>query len=267
MKKLLIIVGILTAAGIGIYFYLTSRVNYLPDWYKQEDVMNLEEPASPSSDQTEAPATTEKNNESENLPSEEEKPVRQIPQVPQSKASSKNGNSVQDRLDSEAKKILDEINRNLTKNEAARISEEELNRIVLLSITEMMPHKNVDFMKAVKSNIQTEKIDLEMIVDVNKIPWNDLPPKARLTKNLLDQLPSKSTSELYMKISGVPVVSGDQLSFDDNATVQLGKLAYPLKDFLAMPGVNQIIPTRISLRQAPFKNVRLEDGFLILINQ
>jgi hypothetical protein len=267
MKKLLIITGIVIAVGTGVYFYMSSRVNYVPGWYKQGDYTQPGDPPPPSAEKTERPAIREENNSPNNLSSPEETPAQQSPQLPRSEVSSKNGNPVQEGLEPEARKTVEKINRELAKNETARISEEELNQIVLLSIKEMMPRKNADFMKAVKSSIYTEKIDLEMIVDVNKIPWDDLPPKARLTKNLLDQLPAKSGSELYMKISGAPVIKDGQLSFDDKTTMQLGRLAYPLKDFLAMPGINQIIPSRISLNQAPFKDVRLENGFIVLVNE
>lgn len=264
MKKLLIISIALLGIAAGAYFYLTSRFNYLPEWYKQGD---YRAPENTFPDTSTARVEPENNPEIPPAKSPETPGGRPTPLHPPASGS---GTTSQTRdlpkreLPRETRETVDKINRELAKNEAVKISEAELDQLVRASVTEMMPGKNADFLKAVKSGISEEKIDVEMVVDADKIPWDDLPPKARLVQNLLKQMSSKSASELYVKISGAPVKHDDQLRFDDNSTIQVGKITYPLKEFLAMPGINQIIPTHIPLKNVPFNEVRLEKGFLVL---
>ncbi len=264
MKKALIALPALLLIAVAGYFYFTSRFHYLPEWYEQGEYTqsdtlvgepeiplengSLPEDAYPEGSVTPPdpplPAPTQKQPDS--------RPTAKT-RVQPPKTSNPQGN-----------KTVDRISRELSGNEPVKISAAELDQIVALSIAQMMPGQNADFLKAVKSSIGTEKIDLEMIVDVNKIPWEQLPSQARLAQTLLTQLASTSNSELYMKVSGAPVAKEEQLGFDDNSTIQIGKISYPLKTFLAMPGINQIVPSRIPLKSVPFKTVSLEEGFLVL---
>jgi hypothetical protein len=239
---------------------MASRVKYLPDWYTQGEYSPAAEAVSDSSNplpeteprrDVESPAPNSTPPEASNPPAgnEPETPSRD---VPHKKASPS------------PQKTVNKITKELAKNEVVKISEAELDQLITASVVEVTPNKEAEFLKAVKSSIGEEKIDVEMIVDVNKIPWEDLPPRARLAQSLLAQLTSRSSSDLYIKVSGAPVVKDQQLAFDDNATVQIGKLAYPLKDFLNTPGIKQIIPSQIPLNKAPFKDVGLEKGFLVL---
>jgi len=261
MKKFLIVLIVIAGVAAGIYFYMTSRVNYLPDWYTHGEYPQAAEEAAPDSSDViseneppldvEIPAPNSNSPDASNPPagSQSETPSHDVPRkkaVPQTQ------------------KTVDKITRDLAKNEVVKISEAELDQLITASVAQATPNKEAEFLKAVKSSIGEDKIDVEMIIDVNKIPWEDLPPKARLAQGLLGQLTSRSSSDLYVKVSGAPVVKDQQLAFDENATVQIGKLAYPLKDFLNTPGIKQIIPSQIPLNKAPFKDVALEKGFLVL---
>lgn len=163
----------------------------------------------------EGPVTPPDTPPSAAIPKQPDSPPAAKPRVQPPKTSNPQGN-----------KTVDRISRELSGSEPVKISAGELDQIVALSIAQMMPGQNADFLKAVKSSIGTEKIDLEMIVDVNKIPWEQLPSQARLAQTLLTQLASSSNSELYMKVSGAPVAKEEQLGFDDNSTIQIGKISY-----------------------------------------
>jgi len=260
MKKLLIVLIVFAGIAAGIYFYMTSRVNYLPDWYTGGDYPTAGEVVSDSFEtlpETEPRRDGEIPSANSNSPTTSNPPAGNQPETPSRDVPRK-------KAAPEAQKTVNKITGDLAKNEVVKISEAELNQLITASVVEVTPNKEAEFLKAVKSSIGEEKIDVEMIVDVNKIPWEDLPPKARIAQSLLGQLTSRSSSDLYVKVSGAPVVKDQQLAFDDKTTVQIGKLAYPLKDFLNMPGIKQIIPSKIPLNKAPFKDVALEKGFLIL---
>lgn len=260
MKKVLIALLALLLIVVAGYFYFASRFNYLPDWYEQgeytqsdtlgiEPEIPAEDGALPEEAYPEGPATP---------------PGTPTPKQPDSRPTAKTRVQPPKTSNPQGSKTVERISRELSGNEPVKISAAELDQIVALSIAQMMPGQEADFLKAVKSSIGTEKIDLEMVVDVNKIPWEQLPSQARLAQTLLTQLASSSNSELYMKVSGAPVAKEEQLGFDDNSTIQIGKMSYPLKTFLAMPGINQIVPSRIPLKSVPFKTVSLEEGFLVL---
>lgn len=260
MKKFLIVLIVIAGVAAGIYFYMASRVNYLPDWYTQGESPQTSETVPDSSDlppETEPPGDGEIPSPNSNSPEASNPPAGSEPEEPSHNAPRKKATP-------QTRRAVDKITQELAKNEMVKISEAELNQLITASVVEVTPNKEAEFLKAVKSSIGEEKIDVEMIIDVNKIPWEDLPPKARLAQSLLGQLTSRSSSDLYIKVSGAPVVKDQQLAFDDNATVQIGKLAYPLKDFLNTPGIKQIIPSQIPLNKAPFKDVGLEKGFLVL---
>lgn len=260
MKKFLIVLIVVIGIAAGIYFYLASRFDYLPDWYSHGEYPNTAEVVSDSSNilpETAPRRDGEIPSAGSNSPTAPNPPAGSEPETPSRNAPRKKATP-------ETQKTVKKITGDLAKNKVVKISEAELNQLITASVVEATPNKEAEFLKAVKSSIGEEKIDVEMIVDVNKIPWEDLPPKARIVQSLLAQLTSRSSSDLYIKVSGAPVVKDQQLAFDDNATVQIGKLAYPLKDFLNMPGIKQIIPSQIPLKKAPFKDVALEKGFLIL---
>lgn len=264
MKKALIVLLALLLILVAGYFYFASRLNYLPEWYEQgeytqSDTLAVEpeilaEPDSlPEEAYPEGPVTPPAPPPSATTPKQPGSRPTAKTRVQPSKTSNPRGS-----------KTVERISRELSGNEPVKISAAELDQIVALSIAQMMPGQHADFLKAVKSSIGTEKIDLEMVVEVNKIPWEQLPSQARLAQTLLTQLASSSNSELYMKVSGAPVAKEEQLGFDDNSTIQIGKMSYPLKTFLAMPGINQIVPSQIPLKSVPFKTVSLEEGFLVL---
>lgn len=260
MKKFLITLIVIAGVAAGIYFYMTSRANYLPEWYTGGDYPRVGEVVPDSSTtlpETEPRRDGETPSPNSHSPAASNPPAGSEPGTPPREVPRKQATP-------QTRKTVDKITRDLAKNEMVKISEAELDQLITASVVEVTPNKEAEFLKAVKSSIGEEKIDIEMVVDVNKIPWEDLPPKARIAQSLLAQLTSRSSSDLYVKVSGAPVVKDQQLAFDDNATVQIGKLAYPLKDFLNTPGIKQIIPSQIPLNKAPFKDVALEKGFLVL---
>ncbi|NIW80456.1 MAG: hypothetical protein GWN16_13810, partial [Calditrichae bacterium] len=133
-------------------------------------------------------------------------------------------------------------------------------------IDQNLPDEIPRFVKAVRSNIENEKVTVEMVVDATKIPWEQLPGQYRRAQEYLSRLPSQSLDNLFIQISGKPIVEGDQLTFDENTTVRIGKLDYTLGGVVSSLGEDRINALRrqISVSNLPFKNIMLQDGALIL---
>ena len=255
MKKyLLIAFAVLLAGSLGFYFYTQSRLDYLPEWYEpdaSEPAVSMPEdklPESPAVPDEEAPVTvdTEEDRTPARKPAAAPAPAAKKTPAPQPEVTAK------------------DVAKTLQEAHTVRIRQDELDDLIRTTLEQQFPGKSTEFMKGVKSTIAEDKVDVEMVVDMEKIPWEDLPKDAQFARGLIEQFGGiKSGSELFLKISGKPEIRENELVFGDNTLVQMGKISYPLKTLAALPGVSDKI-SRIPLSKLGFKQLTLEDGAMVL---
>lgn len=253
MKKyLLIAIAVLLAGSLGFYFYTQSRLDYLPEWYERE----ASEPAGILPEDSIAQPST--------APVADE-PVAADPGAERTPASSPPAAPAPNKTPPpRPEKKVNDVAKTLQQTNSVRIRQDELDGLIRTALEQQFPGKSADFMKGVKSTIAAEQVDIEMVIDMKKVPWDDLPKDAQFARTLIEQFGGiKSGSELFLKISGKPEIRENELVFDDNTRVQMGKISYPLKTLAALPGVSDKIG-RIPLSKLGFKQLTLEDGAMVL---
>lgn len=255
MKKYLLIAFVVLLAGsLGFYFYTQSRLNYLPEWYEQEAAGP--EAAQPEDSVTAPSAEPAADDPVTAAPGEDPAPAKEpsAGAVPPAKSSPAPRPEV----------TVKDVAKTLQQTNTVRIRQDELDGLIRSSLEQQFPGKSADFMKGVKSTIAREQVDIEMVVDMEKVPWEDLPKDAQFARTLIEQFGGiKSGSELFLKISGKPEIRENELIFGDDARVQMGKISYPLKTLAALPGVSDKIG-RIPLGKLGFKQLTLEEGAMVL---
>lgn len=262
MKKyLLLTLVLLVGAAVGGYYYYQQNLDYLPEWYATDETAPVDNTA---------PLTTVETANNADAPADMEGQESRSADAPLSQGSSlttRQERTAAPEVRREAKSAsaaLEEMATTLKRNKSLRVTETEVDALILNSLAAEFPGKSEQFMKGVKSTIQPEKMDVEMVVDMAKIPWEELPKEAMLAKTLLEQFGGvKSNDELFLKISGKPEVKDSDLVFDENSLIQIGKIKYSLKTFAALPGMKNKVG-KIPLEKLAFKNVTLENGALLL---
>lgn len=162
-----------------------------------------------------------------------------------------------------ASKIYDELN----KNKSSIIDENELNNFILEKINEKIPGRSDKVVKALRSEIYPDEIVIESVINLDEIPFNNLSPRYQnAVKKFISSFPQKSRQNFYIKISGKPNRVENGLALDENAKIQLGKMEYSVKTVINQISDNKQVDTSIPLNELPFKNLRLQEGKIILEN-
>lgn len=160
-------------------------------------------------------------------------------------------------------KIYDELN----KNKRSIMDENELNAFILEKINEQIPESSDKVVKALRSEVYSDKIVIESVINLDEIPFKNLSPSYQnAVKKFLSSFPEKSRQNFYIKISGKPIQNNDHIELDEEAKVQLGKMEYPVMTVIKQISGNNQFATFIPLNELPFKNFRLDEGSIILEN-
>ncbi|RMF57634.1 MAG: hypothetical protein D6748_10780 [Calditrichaeota bacterium] len=246
MKKIIIGIVIALMVGGGIYWYLTNQFHYLPDWYRTSSssephgtVENI--PAEIDERQTPEPQTPPPQPES---PSQRNKPIakspKKTPQPPQSP---------------------EEVVQQLHKNQQVQLTETEVTELILATVHEHLTEEQAAFVKGLRTDIHPDKVDVEMVVNVKKIPWELLPSQYRFVKEYITRT---SPNNLYLKLSGTPLITNQYLTLAEDATVTIGKVKYSLNTLQSFFGLKGLLPPKIALNRVGFSSLELQEDRLIL---
>lgn len=116
--------------------------------------------------------------------------------------------------------------------------------------------------KAARTEITPAEIQLEMILDLDKMPRNQLPPEAHSAlTTLIKILPDQAIHDLYVKCNLKPVKENTQVSFDPNSSIYIGKFRFPLADVEGRLG----LPHGVPLRLLEFSDFELQENAIILV--
>lgn len=159
------------------------------------------------------------------------------------------------------------INDELSKNKRSIIDEKELNAFILEKIHNKIPEASDRVVKALRTEVDPEKVVIESVINLDEIPFQNLSPKIQNTvKTFLSSFPQKSRQNFYVRISGKPVRTNDHIELEEGAEVQLGKMKYPVKAILKQLSGDNQVETFVPLDELPFTNIHLEDNKIVLEN-
>lgn len=234
---ILIVIGLLIGLGL-VGYYL--RISYLPE---------LEAPSDSVAVKTEQidSLITEIQSESPDIttPQKVDKP--------------------QPLTKNELGKIIEKIDDSDNTPEGLKINETTATALLMSTIYRQLPPENGDYIKQLRTSISQEFIQIESIVEIEKIPWQQLPKEIRMMKSFVMQMLPGDQKEVYLKIQGKPIVEDRILKLDRNATLSVGKVTYKISDLFSLPMINRISDGKIKISDFPYRSLELREGELILL--
>lgn len=145
------------------------------------------------------------------------------------------------------------LNKQWREKDEVVLSSDELSTLITKRAREMKEQNLHKALKAVHSKVTPEKIEIEMIVDVEQLPKDQLPPAALKALDKITQfLPRKALNNLLVKIDAVPRQEGDQIVIGDDAQITIAGISMSVKE--AMQRFN--IPAS-SFSSVPIKDFQL----------
>jgi len=138
------------------------------------------------------------------------------------------------------------------------------NRIVALMANQLEKKTGFEIRKAIKAaktTINSSKVEVEMIVDVRRMPLDNLPENTqKALEQFLKMVPENALNDLYVKCNLQPEKQKNTVSFDPLSSLSIGKMNIPLEEFKKKIGAKR----KISLKSFPVSDFKLKDNAIIL---
>lgn len=142
------------------------------------------------------------------------------------------------------------------------LNEEQITPFIVAQLEKRTHLQLQPTLKAARTEITPTEIQLEMILDLDKMPRNQLPPEAHSAlETLIKILPDQAIHDLYVKCNLKPVKENTKVSFDPNSTIHIGKFHFPLADVESRLG----LPHGVPLKLLEFSDFELQDNAIVLI--
>lgn len=155
---------------------------------------------------------------------------------------------------------IEAVAQELYREPRVEISESELDSIIFNTLRRRYPYGQTEFIKSLRTDIAKDSVTVGMVVDVSRIPWDELPKDVASFKTYASLLNVDVLENLYVEISGKPHYADRKITLDQNAQIRIGKLEYPLEMLDLQKRVNKMI----KVKRLPFKSLVIEDDKLIL---
>ncbi|MGD9899108.1 MAG: hypothetical protein AB7T22_08275 [Calditrichaceae bacterium] len=128
-------------------------------------------------------------------------------------------------------KVKSRIKQKLINQGSAEISPEDLSIIVFDQLEKETSADVGEIIKAVHSSIDKERISIEMVVDLSKIPKDKVPGNVEsLFERIVSSTPDSVLQNLFVKIDGKPIISEGEISLGNEAVIYIGKMKFKLSD-------------------------------------
>ena len=165
------------------------------------------------------------------------------------------------RLPAEVDALEAKIIRDLNNGKQVEIPALEVVALLADQLEKKLGYEVRKAIKAAKVSTHSGGIDLEMIVDVRRMPVEDLPAEwQKALDQLLKVVPQNALNDLYVKCYLQIEKQDDFVSFDPLSRVSLGKMNLPLSDMkkkLASKG-------KIPLKKFPVSGFEFKENSIIL---
>lgn len=122
----------------------------------------------------------------------------------------------------------------LAQTGSVRITPQEIDLAIRAGFEARFPGQGNLVLKQVQSQIAPDAITVNMVVDVTRIPEEDLPSQLRMMIAFMKKTNRKALENFYLQIKGKPEVVDGTLQLDQAARLRMGQFEYPLNDLLKM---------------------------------
>ncbi len=172
-----------------------------------------------------------------------------------------NNTTGQDLLTGNVDAFEKKIRTDLKKGKSVKIP---ANRIVALMANQLEKKTGFEIRKAIKAaktTINSGKVEVEMIVDMRRMPLDNLPDNAqKALEQFLKVVPENALNDLYVKCNLQPEKQENTVSFDPASSFFIGKMNIPLEKLKEKLGSKR----KISLKSFPVSDFKLKDNAIIL---
>jgi len=159
--------------------------------------------------------------------------------------------------------VSQQVENEIKSKKTTQINPDQLTSMILSNARKKLPFNPQKAIKGIQTKITKENLAVEAVIDVKKIPQNQIPKQARgYFDQFVQMIPGDAFENLYVKIEGKPVIKNGQLGFDENATVQIGKVNYSIREMAAQFAADKKFQNYIPLSSLPFSDIQIEDGYL-----
>ena len=127
--------------------------------------------------------------------------------------------------------ITKRITKELKETGKANLDGNELTLLVLNQLEDMKDVEIKPSIKKLKSEIKNGRLEVESIVDVNKLTQVELPNGAdNLIEQFLQNIPKDMMSEVYVSFDGIPMDRKGMLRIDENSVISVGDFSKKLSE-------------------------------------
>jgi hypothetical protein len=105
-----------------------------------------------------------------------------------------------------------------------RLSETEFNALLVASLSSSKDGRRLlSVSDAINADLQNERIELGVVVDLEKAAKQDAKTRERVDQ-LLQALPLLDKSKIYIAFSGRPIAKNGNLAFADDISIKIGSI-------------------------------------------
>ena len=194
MKKVVFTLSVFLGIGIAIGYYYWRQATQIPAWYTS---------------QAENAATTLAVKNSSELSSAKARAIEKINSRVEESSRRSPSQSVEVQLDPQ------DVNELVT----AKSAEKANNGKVLPAVS------------SIRTTIQDGRIESGTVVNLSELPKNQLDENQNAAiEKLVKTFPPLKDRDIYVGISGKPLVENGQLEWDDNTKIKLGNLSLSINE-------------------------------------
>lgn len=252
--------------------WLMNRIFYQPEWYREGQMAGEEwrktpaespaarEEARRSSTQPETGAESGLPEESHNLPGIDP-PPRQQGRADAAAPGSRESVSAAEAPGSTAGRALTPLQRTLEQKGSVRITAEEFVPALLAEMAGQDDFDPYAVVRGAKTTIHRDRLIVEMMVDLEKIPTEQLTGEGkRILGQIRGLLPEKALQQVYLKGDLRPVASGKRITLAEASTVSVGRFTFDLADLNRRFQIDPVI----DMSHFSFSRFELQEGSIVL---
>jgi len=238
------------ALVMGLRAWLLSRITYQPEWYHEQQTAGeaWKKPAA-------IPVAEE--------PAAEEPPAKKAAEEPAAPGRVRRAGGEETHAEKPAHTAirLTPLQQAIQQQGEARITAEMFVPTLLNEMAGQDAFDPYTVVRGAKTTIQPGRMVVEMMVNLEKIPRDQLTPEgARVLDQLRGMLPEKTLQQVYIKGDLQPVASGEHIILGGASQIHIGRFTFSLADLQSRFHIDPAI----SMSHFAFSRFELHEGYLLL---
>jgi len=174
----------------------------------------------------------------------------------------KNGvdNSV-DQLLQESYNVKRKVYRTKKQNPMIELSNDEVSSLVLSEVNQKSDIKTEEVVKAVKTKITQEKINIDLILDVNQLHKENFSEQTyQIIEKAKTWIPENMLSDVYLNLKIIPEEQNSVVRLSEKSSISIGGFEFGILDLTDKIGIEKLILQE----QWAFSDIQLQKDKLIL---